>query len=1104
MHIPLGPGARLGPYTLSQPLGRGASATVFLARSTEREVAIKVRARGDVELDRRFLREFEAMRGLSMPGVVRVFDAGMDDAWLWYAMEVVHGLPLRSWIEGAESLPARVQRLLQVAPLLCDTLAAVHRAGILHRDLKPSNVLVSADGQPHVLDFGVARGWAEDAPLTAVGGLVGTLPFMSPEQAGGQPLTGRSDLFAVGLMLYEGVGGKRPRALRPQDWLWIQCLDRPRPLAARFPWVPIDVSAVVDRLLAFDPRDRPDAEAAAALFRACVTGTGPKDWPESHAHVGSVSALERADALLRGEGPRLFVLSGPGGSGRRRAVEHIRRRALLSGMRTVRARCRVERPGGAVEELLETLLEAPADPAWRQRVAGEDCGTLLEMWPHLPLAPPSGPGFAASAEDVVEAASTALIRAVGDGLLLVLECAEEIDRFSARVLDRLARAAPPTLAIICTLDDRLAPRRAHRTLHELAHLRLATLHTLPDLDATAATAVATALVPDGHPVSARPGSPLAATEAGWAALAALRGEVPPRLPATAFPAALETRALHAAAWRALGVDPDILVAQGVLTREGPARMRIHSESARASALARLGKRETEARRLAAAWEADPGPERHAGQARALLLAEDTEAALCPAVRAAIEAERQGRYREARDWLVLVDALPRDQADPSYRALKFSLAACRASVAFAIGSERARADLVTLVHSRAQNDAQRAEARLLTAELTYRQGDPRAALVAYLKLASRLGSTSPALAVRALTRSGEVRLQLGAPVEALAEVERAEALRGGWRGDTEQVRLDLVRVDAGIATGTPAEALSTCTRALHLATGLGFAPGVASHSLRLGLTSYFLGYRAQAEVAVERARRVRVETGERGAAAGAAAWLGWLMVGRGDAAAAHLLGDEALTVSRRLKLRGLRGLSLALAVQIATVRGDDATAIAALEEAAQLGLVNGTLVEGTPVEGPLAVAAVRWWRTHGEPARALEVPIPKGGFFGVEAALERARTLIERGDRVPAQRLLDAAETAAHAAGYRELLLYARVVRAAITGSPDTEWASLVVESSASTWVDLYLWILERDASRRARIGDYSGARRRLLELAARAQEHGHRPYERLAQEQLEG
>ncbi|MDP2312593.1 MAG: serine/threonine-protein kinase [Pseudomonadota bacterium] len=1093
----LAPGASLGPYVLSQPLGRGSTATVFLARRADREVALKVRGRGDPELDRRFLREFEALRGLSVPGVVRVHDAGLDDRYLWYAMDVVHGLPIRSWIEAGDTVADRVARLLHVAPPLCDALAGVHRAGLMHRDLKPSNVLVDSHGLPHVLDFGVARAWVDGDPLTGEGGLVGTLPFMSPEQVAGQPLTPRCDLFAVGLMLYEGIVGKRPRPPRTQDWLRIQCLERPRPLASVDTAVPLEVSAVIDQLVALDPRDRPDAATAAALFRACADGRGRREWPEPHAYIGTPAVLDHAEALIRGEGPRVFVLAGPAGSGRRRTAEQIRRRALLGGLRTVRGRCRVERPGGAVEEILEALLEAPADAAWRRTVGGGDTGPLLEMWPHLPLEPMAGPGIAATAQEVVRAASAALVRAAGSGLLLVVEDLDEIDKFTARLLDRLARVAPRELAIVCVVDDRHATRRSQKMINELVRQQLATVHRLPDLDAASATALAQAMVPADVEVRAPAGSPLLATEAGLAALARARGVAPPRLPPSAFPAALEGRALHLAGWMALGVDADLLTVQGTLERVAPARFRVASGAARAHALSRTVRRPTEALRLAAAWAKDPGPDRHAARARALLLADDVASAFAPAVHAALEAERAGRFREARDWLVLVDSLPRDRASDAYARLRFSLAACRASVASAIGSERPREDLVAMAAARAVSDVERAQASLLGADLSLRHGDARTALVTYLTVASRTSAEAPDIAVRAGVRAAAVRIELGEYDDATRGLDRAEELRGGWRGDIEQTALDAVRTDVAIAEGNLRLALVLCQRGLRLAAGLPYLPGIAGHSQRLGLLCAWLGDRTQAEGAVERARRARLEAGERGGAAEAAAWLGWLFVGRGDAAAAKLLAQEALVVARRLNLRDVRSLALAVLLAVATTRGDVAGAAAVLDEHESL--------DAEP-RGPFAAAATRWWRTQGEPARAAHAAehAPATGFYAVETRLELVRVRLGRQDRAGALAILDEAQAVAAAAGFRELDLYARVQRSLLEPPPGPAWAALFEEASRASWIELFLWVLALDGHRRSDRGDIAGARQRFLELAARATEHGHQPFRQAAAEALGG
>jgi tRNA A-37 threonylcarbamoyl transferase component Bud32 len=1085
------PGTTIGPYTLGQPLGRGSTATVYLARRAEREVALKVRSRGDPELDRRFLREFEALRGLAVPGVVRVHDAGLDDRWLWYAMDVVRGAPIRTWIEAGAGTAERVHRLLHVAPPLCDALAGVHRAGLIHRDLKPSNVLVDVQGLPHVLDFGVARAWVDADPLTGQGGLVGTLPFMSPEQVAGQPLTPRSDIFAVGLMLYEGIVGKRPRPAKPQDWLRIQCMERPRPLATLDLAVPLPLSAVIDRMVALDPADRPDAATAAALLRACADGAGPPDWPEPHAYVGNPEVLSGAAGWLAGSGPRMRILVGPAGSGRRRTAEHIRRIALLAGGRTARGRCRVERPGGAIEELLEALLEAPADAAWRRNVGGDDTGPLLEMWPHLPLEPLPGPGVSASAQDVVRAASAALVRAAGGGLLLVVEHLDEVDRFTARLLDRLARVAPAELSVLCVVDDRHAGRRCQRLVAELQQLSLATLHRLPDLETADATWLARALVPEGVTISASPGSPLVAREAGLSALARARGVALPRLPTQAFAAALEDRPLHLQGWETLGVSVEPLVATGAVVATAADRARVGADIARAGALARMGRREPEARRLAEAWAKDPGVDRHAASARAALLADDTAAASAPAVRAAIEAERAGRLREARDWLVLVDALPRERESADYAALRFALAACRAGVAAGIGSERTREDLVASALSRASDEEERAAATLLAVDLAERRGDVRAALVGALKL---LGRASPALAGRVAVRVARLRLLLGDAAEADAALARADTLRGGWRGDRDQVLLDALQADVAVVRGDLAGALALAQRGLRLATGLSFLPGVAEHSLRLGLYCAWRGDRPQAESAVERARQARIASGERGGAADAASWLAWLLVGRGDYGTAALLAEEALVVGRRLNLPGTRSRCLAALLAVATARGNTGAARKWMEEHAALSV-------GEPA---FALAAARWWRAQGQPTRALEAleAAPATGFYATEATLERARARIANHERNTARSLLDQARASAAAGGYRELDLYGRLLRAHVEPLSAPRWAALLEEALTSPWIELFLWVLALDGDRRAQLGENARARSRFVELAARATEHGHAPLRGLAEESL--
>ena len=1093
---PLAPGTRLGPYTLAHALGKGSTAIVYLATRGTREVAIKVRARGDPELDRRFLREFEALRGLSLPGVVRVFDAGVGDRWLWYAMERVPGEPIRSWIDAAGDIPGRISRVLQVAPALCDAIAGIHRAGLIHRDLKPSNVLVDARGVPHVLDFGVVQWWAEGDPLTGEGGLVGTLPFMAPEQVAGSPLTTQSDLFAVGLMLYEGVIGKRPRPARPQDWLKIQCLDRPRPLVTIDPRIARTVSTVIERLTALDPHDRPDAAAASALFTACEAGAGPAEWPEAGAYVGETPVLQEAVAMLRGRGPRVMVLAGPTGSGRRRAAEQIRRRALLVGMRTVRGRCRVERPGGALQEVLDALLEAPAEEGWRVTVGGTDAPALLEMWPHLPLPSPS-PGNTASARDVVRACAGALSRAADSGgLLVVFEDIDEIDRVTARVLEDLARTAPASLCVICTMDDRYASRRARRLVNALTEARLAALRDLPDLDEAEARALAGSLVPDGVSVPVAAGSPGHATAAGHSTLARLRGEPIPKVSPATFPAALTRVPLHVETWAALGLDPVELEAAGVLRSTAPRRFTFRSEALRSTALTHLASRPVASLRLAEALEQDPLASRHAPRARALLLGDDPAAAFEPAVLAAAEAERHGRYREARDWLLLLDVLPRDRETPTYARLRFPLAWCRAAVAAHTGSERPRTDLVAHAAQRAVSTEERGQAALLHVDLTRRQGDLRGALVTCLKLAGRTlpdGTPHPA-SVEALIRAAHMRLELGEIDDATAHLERAEEQRGGWRGDVTQVGIDQLRADASLAVGDLQDCMRLCDRGLRLATGLGFDRGAARMHQSLALAYFYMGDRPRSEVHGAAARRILVAAGDRAGASEAALHLGILSQGRGDPAAARIFLQEAITTARRLNLVRLRVHALALAVEIATVRDDPAAAAAAIQEYGTLGASSGAF----------AVAELRWWRSRGEYTRALTAggSVASGGYRTAELELELARVELVLGNHAGAHDRLRSAQDITDHGHYRELALYLRVLRGAADPLGDDGWAQTLAEATQSRWVDLFLYVLLVDAHRRTLRKDVLGARNRWLELAARAEEHGHLPFIGTAQQAL--
>jgi len=266
----LAPGARLGPYQIVAPLGAGGMGEVFRARDTRlgREVAVKVLPGGaaaDPERRARFEQEARSASALNHPNIVTLLDIGDADGISFIAMEHVEGRTLRELV-GAGPLPAR--KTLDLAAQLADGLAKAHGAGIVHRDLKPENVMVSKDGFVKILDFGLAKliaPLAEShselqtaaAPDTAAGAVLGTVGYMSPEQASGRAVDFRTDQFALGAILYEMVTGKRPfQRATGAETLAAIIREDPEDAARLNPRAPAPLRWIIDRCLEKDPEDR--------------------------------------------------------------------------------------------------------------------------------------------------------------------------------------------------------------------------------------------------------------------------------------------------------------------------------------------------------------------------------------------------------------------------------------------------------------------------------------------------------------------------------------------------------------------------------------------------------------------------------------------------------------------------------------------------------------------------------------------------------------------------------------------------------------------------------------------------------------------------------
>ncbi len=271
--MPLSPGTRLGRYEVIAPLGAGGMGEVFRARDTKlgRDVALKVlpdRFASDRHMLARFESEAKAVAALSHPNILALFDVGEEMGVPFAVAELLEGETLRALLLRG---PVTVRRALEIARELAEALAAAHEKGIVHRDVKPENVFLTKDGHARLLDFGLARHAAafraEDdsrsptlSALTDAGAVVGTVAYMSPEQARGLPVDHRSDQFSLGAVLYEMLAGRRAfRADTPADVLTAIIRDEPEPLETLAPAVPIHVRLLLERLLAKDPAERWDS-----------------------------------------------------------------------------------------------------------------------------------------------------------------------------------------------------------------------------------------------------------------------------------------------------------------------------------------------------------------------------------------------------------------------------------------------------------------------------------------------------------------------------------------------------------------------------------------------------------------------------------------------------------------------------------------------------------------------------------------------------------------------------------------------------------------------------------------------------------------------------
>ena len=283
----------IGRYEIKEMIGEGAMAKVYRAYDPEinRSVAFKVLKEDhcvDEEYLSRFLREAKAAGALSHSGIVTVYDVGKLENSPYIMMELLDGCDLGEVLKNNKKLP--LKQTLIIALQLAKSLDYAHKSGIVHRDIKPDNIIVLPDGESiKVADFGIARmNEGEEAQKTQVGSVLGTPRYMSPEQALGDPVDGRSDLFSVGTIMYEMLSGNKAFDASNMATLMIQIAQKqPEPLKTLCPDLPAGVRQIIQKLLQKSPdkRFQTGNKLAAALGKELSTLSDQQAEQKKHKYI---------------------------------------------------------------------------------------------------------------------------------------------------------------------------------------------------------------------------------------------------------------------------------------------------------------------------------------------------------------------------------------------------------------------------------------------------------------------------------------------------------------------------------------------------------------------------------------------------------------------------------------------------------------------------------------------------------------------------------------------------------------------------------------------------------------------------------------------------
>ena len=292
------PGTTLGRYRLLAPLGAGGMGEVWRAHDAtlDREVAIKLlapNALSDTASRERFRREAHVLASISHPGVAQIYDFAAQDDHDFIVMELVSGGSLEALLEHG---PMPIDEVIRVGAAIGDALHDAHERGFLHRDLKPGNIVLTKAGQPKILDFGLAlllAGAKGSGKITQTGMILGSLPYMSPEQLLGEADSASTDIYALGVMLFEMAAGRRPFVKERAEALMFEIFSNAAPsLRSIRDDVPMELDRLVADCLAKDPADRPTTAAAvSAALRAVGAGARAPHMSETPEAIRAIAVL---------------------------------------------------------------------------------------------------------------------------------------------------------------------------------------------------------------------------------------------------------------------------------------------------------------------------------------------------------------------------------------------------------------------------------------------------------------------------------------------------------------------------------------------------------------------------------------------------------------------------------------------------------------------------------------------------------------------------------------------------------------------------------------------------------------------------------------------